>query len=86
MEIDREKKSLVEHWSGSKLEYALNLCTWGEAGTVKLKTQMTGKLEDRGVQCMFVGYAKDHAGDVYHMWDPDTNGIHETQDITIWLR
>ena len=86
MEIDREKKSLVEHWSGSKLEYALNLCMWGGAGTVKLKAQMTGKLEDRGVQCMFVGYAKDHAGDVYHMWDPDTNGIHETQDITIWLR
>ena len=85
VKIDWEKKLHVEHWSGNKPEYALNLRTWGEAGTIKLKTQMTGKLEDRGVQCMFVGYAKDHAGDVYRMWDPDTNRIHETRDI-IWLR
>ena len=46
VEIDGEKKLCVEHWSGHKPEYALNLCTWGEAGTVKLKSQMTGKLED----------------------------------------
>ena len=86
VEIDGEKKSRVEHWSGNKPEYALNLCTWGEAGTVKLKTQMTSKLEDRGVQCMFIGYMQNHAGDVYHMWDLDTNGIHETRDIIVWLR
>ena len=46
---------------------------------------MTRMLKDHGVQCMFVGYMKDHAGDIYHMWDPNTNGIHETHDI-IWLR
>ena len=85
VEIDREKKSYVEHWSRQKPEYALNLRIWGKAGTVKLKTQMTGKIEDHGVQCMFVGYVKDHVGDVYHMWDPNTNGIHKTCDI-IWLR
>ena len=85
VEIDGEKKSCVEHWSGNKPEYVLNLRTWGEAGTIKLKMKMTGKLEDRGVQCMFIGYAKDHVGDVYQMWDPNTNGIHKTQDI-IWLR
>ena len=60
------------------------LCTWGEAGTVKVKTQLTGKLKDCGVQCMMVQYAQDHKGDVYHMWDPLTNGIHETCNI-IWL-
>ena len=46
---------------------------------------MTRKLKDHGAQCMFIGYAKDHAGDVYHMWDPNTNRIHETCDI-IWLK
>ena len=76
MKIDGEEKSRVEHWSGNKPEYTLNLHMWGEAGTIKLKSQMTGKLEDRGVQCMFVGYTKDHAGDIYRMWDPNTNGIH----------
>jgi hypothetical protein len=42
-------------------------------------------VDDRGVQCMLVGYALDHAGDCYRMWNPDTNGIHETRDV-IWLR
>jgi hypothetical protein len=34
---------------------------------------------------MFVGYAKDHEGDCYQMWDPKTKRVHETRDI-IWLR
>ena len=49
VEIDGEKKSCMEHWSRQKLEYVLNLHTWGKAGTVKLMTQMTGKLKDCGV-------------------------------------
>jgi hypothetical protein len=32
-----------------------------------------------------LGYADDHAGDVYRMWDPDTDGVHETRDVT-WLK
>ena len=81
VEIDGEKKSCVEHWSGQKPQYALNLHMWGEAGTVKLKMLVTRKLKDRGVQCMFIGYAKNHAGEVYWMWDPNTDGIHVTHDI-----
>jgi hypothetical protein len=34
---------------------------------------------------MMLGYADDHAGDVYHMWDPDMDGVHETHDVT-WLK
>jgi hypothetical protein len=34
---------------------------------------------------MMLGYADDHAGDVYRMWDPDTDGVHETRDVT-WLK
>jgi hypothetical protein len=30
VEIDGEQRSRVEHWSGQKPEYALNLRTWGE--------------------------------------------------------
>ena len=84
VEINGEKKLQEEHWSGQKPKYVLNLCMWGEAGTVKVRTQMTRKLKDHVVQYMMVGYAKDHAGDVYHMWDLLTNGIHETCNI-IWL-
>jgi hypothetical protein len=85
VKIDGERKLRIEHWCGKKPEYVTNLRTWGEAGTVKVRTTMTPKLADRGVQCMMVGYAVDHAGDVYRMWDPRTNRVHETRDV-IWLR
>ena len=34
---------------------------------------------------MMVGYAPDHAGDCYEMWDENTSGIHKTRDVT-WLK
>ena len=32
-------------------------------------------MSDKGKEAFFVGYATDHAGDVYHMYDPSTNRI-----------
>jgi hypothetical protein len=78
--------SRYNHWSGGKEpRYAKFLRTWGEAGTVKLKNKATGKLEERGTVCMFVGYAEDHTGDVYRMWNAQTGKIYESRDV-IWLR
>ena len=34
---------------------------------------------------MFVGYARDHPGDCYWMFDPKTSRVQETPDVT-WLR
>ena len=34
---------------------------------------------------MFVGYNINYGDDVYRMWNPDTNRIHNTRDI-IWLK
>ena len=34
---------------------------------------------------MFVGYALNHDGDCYRMWDPRTEGVHVTRDV-IWLK
>ena len=33
---------------------------------------------------MFVGYALDHPGDTYRMWDPNTGRVHTSRDVT-WL-
>ena len=85
IEIDGKMASRFEHWAGSNPSFAKYLRMWGEAGTVKVKTKTTPKLQDRGVQCMLVGYAPDHAGDCYRMWNPKTDGVHVTRDI-IWLR
>jgi hypothetical protein len=53
------------HWGSSNPNFTNNLCVWGEASTVKIKTKTTPKLDNRGVQCMFVGCALRHTGDTY---------------------
>lgn len=83
--INGVTQSRYMHWYGQNPTFSLHLRTWGEAGTVKIKTDTTPKVNDKGVHCMFVGYADDHAGDVYEMWDPKTKRIHKTRDV-IWLK
>ena len=33
---------------------------------------------------MMIGYAHDHSGDTYRMWDKDTGRVHVLQDV-VWL-
>ena len=73
IEIDGMVKTRAEHWCGKLPPFAKHLRTWGEAGTVKLKTNTTTKVENRGVTCMMIGYAEDHAGDCYRMYNPLTS-------------
>jgi hypothetical protein len=40
-----------------------------------------GKTGDRGVTSMFVGYASNHEGDCYRMWNPKTKKISKTRDV-----
>ena len=72
IDLDGVKATRYMHWSGRNPDFSNHLRTWGEAGTVKVKTKATPKIADRGVQCIFVGYALDHAGDVYRMYNPAT--------------
>jgi hypothetical protein len=84
IELDGKEASRYEHWCGKVPGFAEYLRTWGEAGTVTIKDKMMPKVRDRGVQCMFVGYALDHPGDTYRMWDPNTGRVHTSRDVT-WL-
>jgi len=83
--IDGKEATRYEHWCGKNPDFTAHLRVWGEAGTVTIKSNMNTKVKDRGVHCMMVGYALNHAGDTYRMWDKITNRVHETRDI-IWLR
>jgi hypothetical protein len=85
IELDGVKATRYEHWCGANPDFTRHLRTWGEAGTVNLKSKATPKIADRGIQCMFVGYSTDHTSDCYEMWDPVTGGVHTTRDI-IWLK
>ena len=63
-----------------------HLRTFGEVGVVAhINRDMKAKLEDRGRPCMFVGYAHNHAGDVYRMLDLKTRKICVSRDVT-WLK
>ena len=50
-----------------------------ELGTVRsYDKKIKAKLENRGRVCMFVGYAKDHSGEVFRMYDMGSKGIKKT--------
>jgi len=85
IDVDGVSATRYEHWNKKQPPFAKYLRTWGEAGTVKTRTKMTPKIVDRGAVCIMVGYAENHAGDTYRMYNPATNGVMETRDI-IWLR
>jgi hypothetical protein len=78
-------KTRYEHFYGALPTFVQYLHTWGEAGVNKTRSLTTPKVNDCGVPCMFVGYAKNHPGDMFRMYNPATGGIHETRDV-LWLR
>jgi len=53
-------------------------------GVVTTKSDLQGKLTNRGTTCMFVGYSVNHSNDVYRMLDLDSKRIIHSRDI-IWL-
>ena len=73
-----------KHILGTNPGFAKHLKPWGAAGVVKIKTKTSPKLNNKGVTCMFVGYATEHAGDVYYMYNPKINSTLVSCDV-VWL-
>jgi hypothetical protein len=48
VELKDKKLTHFEHWEGQLLRFVNNLRKWGEFGTVKLHTNTTPKIYDRG--------------------------------------
>ena len=84
-ELDGVTCPRVEHWCGHLPAWAKAVRTWGEAGVVTLKSKTSPKLANKGLTCMFVGYATGHADGVYRMWNPTTGGVHVSRDV-VWLK
>ncbi len=55
---------------------------FGEAGIVK--DGKNGKVLNRGLNMIFVGYSKDHAENVFRMYNPETSRIAQTHYV-IWM-
>ena len=60
---------MLQSFFGETPGFAQNLCTVGEAGTVKIKSDTTPKLEDHGVHRLFVGYSLTHSTGWYRMYN-----------------
>ena len=67
-------------------KYMKYMRTFGEMAVVAIHDfkKMKSKLDNRGKTCMFVGYAKDHAGDVYRFLNIHTKRIIMSRDVR-WL-
>ena len=83
-EIDGVKATRFEHWGKELPKFTAHLREWGEAGIVCTRDIKTSKLSNKGVLCMFVGYALQHAGDCYRMYNPKTKKIMISRDIK-WM-
>ena len=82
---DRKSKCAHEKVYGTMPKFARHLRTFGEHGVMtKASGKIQNKLEDRGIKVRFVGYARNHAGNVYRMMDPVTQKVYITRDVT-WL-
>jgi hypothetical protein len=82
--INKVKKTRIEHYGLPLPNYTQYLCTWGEAGIIK--TSKDGKIGDRVVMGMFMGYASNHEGNCYRMWNPNTKKVFKTRDVVFLNR
>ena len=71
---------------GKDAKYTRSLRTFGEMEVIAIHEgkKMRSKLDDRGKTCMFVGYAEDHAKDVYRFFNIHTRRIILSRDVR-WL-
>ena len=81
-----DTKTPHQHLFDELPKYARNLKTFGEIGVCKDNSKRKkAKLENKGKHAMFVGYADNHAGDVFRMLNLSTNKIITTRDV-IWIQ
>ena len=84
IDINGVSKTRIEHYGKEIPNWAKHLHKWGEAGTVK--TGKDGKIGDRGVTCIFIGYANNHEGNVFRMCNEKTSRVTETRDVIFLQR
>jgi hypothetical protein len=68
-------------WYGQHPRILDHLVQWGRVGYVKERGHIN-KLSPKSTKMVCMGYADDHAGDVYRMYNPDTGRVIESRDIT----
>ncbi len=78
---EKGETSSYEKFWGKKAPHAKNLRIPLEMGVVSNLKKIKAKLDNRGQKMMFLGYAEDHAGDVFRFWNPKTRKVIVSRDV-----
>ena len=83
---DNTKQTAYEKFYGKNPEWTNFLRTFGEMAIVHDGTldKIKGKLTNRGMPCIFIGYPEDHAPNVYQFLKLDTESMILSRNV-IWL-
>jgi len=65
-----------------------HLIQFGQISYVQVKRQVNTKWVEKSVKCIMVGYADNHSGDTYQMYNPTTGQVCLTRDMSwaVWKR
>jgi len=77
------EESPYKKFYGKDPDYQNHLQTFGELAIVTKNPGgvIKSKLDDRGEKCMFLGYAANHAANVYRMYNMSTGKVMITRDV-----
>ena len=84
---EKGKQSPYQAFYNQSPLFEKHLRTFGEVGIMTLKPGRTikSKLGDRGIKCLFLGYAANHAGNVYRVLNLETKMVMISRDVK-WLK
>ena len=83
MATTNNSKSANGLFYGKKPSFVRFMADVGRIGYVTRRdVKMKGKLAERAINCIMVGYARNHAGDVYRLYNPSTKRILLSRDVT----
>ena len=84
---DKGEKSPYEQFYNENPLFEKHLKTFGQVGIMTLKPGSTikSKLGDRGIKCLFLGYAANHAGNVFRVLNVETKMVMISRDVK-WLK
>ena len=70
-------------WYGKPCTLLDHLVQWGRIGYVTIRDKKPNKMTKKSTKMVFLGYANDHAGDVYRFYNPETRRVCESRDV-VW--
>lgn len=76
-------KPALEVWTGIPVhKWMLKLVEFGRIGVVNKREEHPSKMTQKGFPVLMVGYAMNHGPDTYRLFNPKTNRIIFSRDVT----